>query len=401
MKILYINALYDPYIAGGAEISLKLIVEQMQAKGYEVVVLSMVPQGKLHVDMVDGIPVYRVGLHNLYWPFAKEKPDPLRRFLWHLRDTYNPTMGRYVRQVIQLEQPDIVSCHNLVGWSIAVWDEIRRAGLPVIQVLHDMYLLSPDSTLFHRQRGGLVQRLLSKLMRRRHKSQSARMGAVVGISHSVLDRFLAQGYFQHVSCHVVHNARLIPAAHPPRLRSEGQPLTVGYIGTLSAPKGVEWLIRQFKATAIEGKLRIAGRGKEEDMLYFRELAGADARIEFVGYVEPGVFYSTVDVLVVPSLWEEPLGMVAVEGLANNLPVVASNRGGLREIVMDGINGIRCDPDRPESLGDALVGLWRDVAWYNRLAGEARASVSRFLDVNRMVSEYEQVVKATLTHRADA
>ncbi len=44
MKILYINALYSPYIAGGAEISLKLIVEGMQAKGHEVAVIIMVPE---------------------------------------------------------------------------------------------------------------------------------------------------------------------------------------------------------------------------------------------------------------------------------------------------------------------------------------------------------------------
>jgi len=401
MKILYINALYAPYVAGGAEISLKLIVEGMQAKGHEVAVLSMVPEPGLHVDWVDGVKVYRAGLRNGYWPFAKDRPSKFRRFLWHLRDAYNPAMRRYVREVLQQEKPTVVSCHNLVGWSISAWDEIHRAGIPIVQVLHDMYLLSPDSTLFNQEQVGLAQDLTRRLLRRRHKRESNSVKAVVGISRSVLERFITQGYFRNVRQYVVHNARDIPAISQPRLRKEGQSLTVGYIGTLSTAKGVEWLIRQFKASGIEGRLHIAGRGKEDDLAHFRQLAGNDERIHFVGYVNSSDFYATVDVLVVPSIWEEPLGMVAVEGLAANLPVIASNRGGLRETVADGVNGILCDPDRPDSLGDALITLWRDVALYNRLATGARSSIGEYLSVERMITEYERVLQTMTMDDADA
>lgn len=94
-------------------------------------------------------------------------------------------------------------------------------------------------------------------------------------------------------------------------------------------------------------------------------------------------------------------MVAVEGLANNLPVIASNRGGLRETVADGVNGILCDPDRPDSLGDALVTLWRDVEQYNQLAIRARSSIGEYLSVERMVTEYEHVLQTMTADHADA
>src|SRR5690606_16509887 len=112
MKMLYINALYAPYIAGGAEISLKLIVEGMQAKGHEAVVLSTMPEPGLRVDRVDGVRVYRVGLRNDYWPFTEERPPKLRRLFWHLRDVYNAAMGAQVGEVLRLEKPTVVSCHN-------------------------------------------------------------------------------------------------------------------------------------------------------------------------------------------------------------------------------------------------------------------------------------------------
>src|SRR5690606_19821726 len=115
---------------------------------------------------------------------------------------------------------------------------------------------------------------------------------------------------------------------------------------------------------------------------------------------PADFYTAIDVLVVPSLWEEPLGMVAVEGLANNLPVIASNRGGLRETIADGRNGILCDPERPDTLGHALMTLWQDVALYNRLAGAARPSVSEYISVKRMVNEYENVIHAVTMEHAN-
>src|SRR5690606_33925712 len=138
-------------------------------------------------------------------------------------------------------------------WSIAVWDEVRRAGIPIVQVLHDMYLLSPNSTLFKPGYTRPHQDMMSKLLRQRHRKASARVDAVVGISRSILDRFTEYGYFEQVPRYVVHNARAIPAAGPPRIRREGDELTVGYIGTLTAPKGVEWLINAFNASGVEGR----------------------------------------------------------------------------------------------------------------------------------------------------
>src|SRR5690606_33932081 len=135
MRILYIHALYTPHVAGGAEISLKLLVDGMRARGHEVSVLSLVPSGDLSSDWVDGVKVYRTGLKNSYWPFTKARPGKFKRLLWHLRDRYNRSMVGDVRAVLAAEQPAIVSCHNLVGWSIAVWDELRRAGIPIVQVL--------------------------------------------------------------------------------------------------------------------------------------------------------------------------------------------------------------------------------------------------------------------------
>src|SRR5690606_11706067 len=113
MKILYINSLYSPLIEGGAEISLKLIVEGMKSLGHEVVVLSMMPEKGWKKELVDGVRVYRAELQNSYWPYAKAKKNKLSRLSWHFQDQSNEKMAKAVEEVLTIEKPDIVSCHNL------------------------------------------------------------------------------------------------------------------------------------------------------------------------------------------------------------------------------------------------------------------------------------------------
>src|SRR5690606_34659875 len=199
MKILYINALYEPYVAGGAEISLKLIVEGMQAKGHEVVVLSLVPkQGRLYREWISGVKIYRAEINNYYWPFTKDRPNRFRRLAWHLRDRNNRSARWGVRHVLEYEQPNVVSCHNLVGWSVSVWREVRRAGIPVVQVLHDMYLLCANSNMFRNGHVCRHQCFSCAVLRRGHRQLSNQIDAVVGISRSILARFVKSQYFTDV-----------------------------------------------------------------------------------------------------------------------------------------------------------------------------------------------------------
>jgi len=391
MKILYINSLYAPYIRGGAEISLKLLVEGMQEKGAEVVVLSMKPDGGLIKENIDGVNVYRAGIQNGYWPYDKEHQPSYKRLLWHIKDRSNEAMGKYVRQVLEKEKPDVVSCHNLAGWSIAVWDEITRLGIPIVQVLHDMYLLCPNSNMYKGDKACEGICLECKLLRLHHRKKSLSVDSVVGISKSILQRFTDQGYFAHAKKHVIHNTRDISSSGQPRIRKPGNPLRIGYLGTLSKIKGVEWLIESFKSRTYQASLTIAGKGKGD---YEEELKARakDKDIHFIGYTKPAAFFEMIDVLVVPSLWEEPLGMVAIEALANHIPVIANHSGGLKETVQENINGLFCYASVPNSLDQALEKMSNDSELYNRLSSAARDSVADILDKDRMLTAYQAVLE---------
>lgn len=97
-------------------------------------------------------------------------------------------------------------------------------------------------------------------------------------------------------------------------------------------------------------------------------------LEFIGwksYREMPNLYRECDICVVPSVWEEPFGLTAVEAMACGKPVVASAVGGLQSIVIDGVTGYLAPPNDPHALADKLELLLRDSALRSQLGNLAR------------------------------
>ncbi|SQF99421.1 glycoside hydrolase family protein [Paucimonas lemoignei] len=405
MRALFINSLYAPNIGGGAEIILQRTVEGLQNRGYQVAVLATGAEPGLQVECVNQVKVYRAGLRNFYWHFTAQRPGRLARLGWHLRDRYNAAMRAYVKRVIELEKPDLVVCHNLSGWSVSAWDEITAAGLPIVQVLHDLYLLCPSSTMFSKGQSCQQQCGRCERFRRGHDQRSAQVKTVVGVSRFMLDTLQAKGYFKGARSYVVHNASPAPsigqvqpiATKPAASTAKPAPLRFGYMGTLSEPKGLRWLIDQFQRLPIDATLQIAGRGQRDDEARFRAMV-TSPRVSFVGYRSPEQFYKQIDVAIVPSIWSEPFGMVAVEACAYSKPVIASRMGGLPEIIQDQLNGLLCCPDDPDSLGVAMLKLHQQPALLARLSAQARVSVASLTDLDLMLDSYEVIFVQTLLDR---
>lgn len=398
MKILFLHSLYAPHVGGGAEIVVRQLAEGLQGRGHQLAVLATGPESGLHEELVGGVRIYRAGLFNFYWHFTQQRRNPLLRLGWHYRDRYNSGMRTYVREVIERERPDVVVCHNLTGWSISAWDEISAAGIPIVQVLHDLYLLCPKDTMFNKGRSCERQCGICSAFRQKHAAASTQIAAVIGVSGFILDRISSHGYFGQASRHVVHNSVTLedaPSAAP--RQSHSGLLRFGFIGTLSENKGVGWLIEQFQALSINATLEIAGRGKLDDEARFKAMADP-AKVRFVGYQSAEHFMRTIDVLVVPSIWDEPFGLVAVEGGAHHLPVIATSRGGLPEIIQDNLNGLLCSPTDPDSLGRAMLKLYLDSALRQRLSRQARASVAAFMNKERVLDQYQSILHVALHGR---
>jgi glycosyltransferase involved in cell wall biosynthesis len=154
-------------------------------------------------------------------------------------------------------------------------------------------------------------------------------------------------------------------SRPARPPLSGEPI-FAYAGRLSYEKGVGTLIRAFAMTrqaAPAARLWIVGDGPEADSL--KSLAGelgVASCIEFMGalpFEEMDRRFERAWAQVVPSIWNEPFGMVAIEGIMRGNAVVASRSGGLAEIVDDGESGILFTPGNETELAGALTRLAGD------------------------------------------
>ncbi|HXF08262.1 MAG TPA: glycosyltransferase family 4 protein [Candidatus Acidoferrales bacterium] len=392
MKILFLNLFDDPAEGGGAEVVIWNLIALHQERRIEPVMLSIGAEPGLHRADRDGVRIWRAGMRNVYRPDLKHRPHPVARAAWHLLDSYNAPMQPLLRRVLEIERPDVVSIHNLPGWSAAAWKTIADMGIPMVQVLHDAYNLCPKTTMYRAGGGNCAgQCTRCRLLRLPHRALSRRVSAVVGVSRFILDRHLQAGYFAGVPLHrVIHNARDAAELGVPDApaRTAGPALRIGFIGRLDPTKGVEPLLDAFAAADLpDAELWIAGSGKAE---YEQRLRArhAGGRVRFLGRVAPREFYPQVDIVVVPSLWQEPLGMVVAEALAFGKPVVGARRGGIPEMIRPGENGLLFEPDTVGDLTAALRRLAADPALRTRMERAARASAAPFLDRDGWIAQYQ-------------
>ncbi len=98
-------------------------------------------------------------------------------------------------------------------------------------------------------------------------------------------------------------------------------------------------------------------------------------------------YQDMDICVIPSLWEEPFGMVATEAMACGKPVVASKAGGLRDSVEDGVTGFHFPPGDAEILAEKINILLDDPSLSEKMGRAGRERAERLFDWDRIVDFY--------------
>jgi glycosyltransferase involved in cell wall biosynthesis len=148
-----------------------------------------------------------------------------------------------------------------------------------------------------------------------------------------------------------------------------------YIGRLSAEKQIE-RIRPVLETMPDARLALVGDGPYRLQL---EKIFAGTPTHFVGYLagqELAAAYASGDAFLFPSS-TETLGLVLLEAMAAGCPVVGANRGGIPDIVSDGVNGCLYEPDQEGSLAAAVERLLGDASQRAELRTNAREEAERW------------------------
>lgn len=397
MKILQINSLFAPRRFGGAEVLLERLSDSLARRGHQVQVACLSPEPAPRQDAP--LEVHEFGLRNIYWPFDGQHPRPWLKAVWHLRNSFGQGGASDIDLLLKRQRPDLVHTHNLSGFTTAVWGAIQSHGIPIVHTIHDYALLCPATTMLKRMSNCDTQCVGCRLLSWPKPRQSQAVSAVVGCSGFVLERHLQAGYFSAAARHVIYNSDPFDDECD-RAGDDGRRvLRVGYLGRLAQPKGIEFMLDALtQSEARPWELVVAGTGEPsyEAALHSRY---APRGVRFAGRVSATEFLAEIDVLVVPSLWNEPCPLVIGEAANAGVPVVAASVGGIPEIVRHGQSGFLFDPGDGEALEGHLLRLAKDPQLCRQLSAFSRTKAADY-SFEAMVDRYLDVYSQTLEPSAD-
>src|ERR1700722_2270751 len=177
----------------------------------------------------------------------------------------------------------------------------------------------------------------------------------------------------------VYNGVMLPPESPFR-----RTRNVLFVGRLEAVKGVDTLLRAVALAAgrVDGfSVTIAGDGEDRSRLEkMSSDLGLEEIVQFRGWLsreEIAVCYAEAEIVAIPSVWPETLASVGVEALAAGRPVVASDVGGIPEVVVDGVTG-RLVPRRDARMfADALVDILTHAETAEQMSLASRLNLDKF------------------------
>lgn len=356
VKVLLASSFHYP--RGGDSIQFLAMARALTERGHEVAVFAM--------HHPDNLPSPWSKHWSPYMEYEGGLSNAARlTALW--RSSYYPEAGRRLTALVNEFRPDIVHFHSVHHHlTVSVVDAIVRAGIPTVWTLHDYRTVCPATALLRSNRtcelcrSGAFWHCVAGRCKRGSLQRS-----IAAAGESYLTRL--RGTLGRVTCYISPSRFLagkslemgLPAA---RMEVLPNPIShrvsapsnarrgVLYVGRLSAEKGVDLLIR---ACSEEGHvpLRIIGDGPSRPTL--ERLAMSLGRATtFNGWTDSStvaVSMSEGALLCVPSIWYENCPGVVLEAMASGLPVVASDLGGLSELLAGG----RCGLLFPAGDGDAL------------------------------------------------
>lgn len=383
MRVLQVIHGYPPHYMAGSEVYTRSLVRALQRHA-TVGVFTRVenpfePAYTATDAMEDGVHVRRVN-------------KPTRDYT--LEDKYlDARMDDAFRAMMRDFQPDVVHIGHLGHLSTGIVAIARHEfKVPVVVTLHDFWLScvrgqlvtagatqcdgpSPEGCLACV--GASYKHAVSLPgVTAYHEHMRAVLRDVdlfLAPSRTVEAYFLGQGVPREKVVHSPYGFER--GGYAARAaRQPGEPLRLGFLGRVIPVKGIGVLLRAFRQVSGHAELHVHGalQGQGE---FLAALGGHDARIRFHGSYEndavPGLL-ARLDAVVVPSLWRENSPLVIHEARLAGLPVMATDAGGMAELVRDGQDGYLFPMGDEAALARLLQDVVDDPARLGRLAVDGSA-----------------------------
>jgi len=346
-KIIIACRAYYPDVAGGGEISTKTLSETLVALGFDVTVIAISNSNKKEV--VDNVAVHRVAYKNVYWSYENKNIGPIKKIAWHVIDSNNLLMEGELKRLIKEIKPSILITSTIEDVSSVIWKVAKAQNIRTVHILRSYSLLCPNANMFKddncNTRCGLC-----KVITLPKRINSKYVDDVVGISHFVADKHIENGYFPNAKKHVIYNICLDYVANERVYNGFAtKKIKIGYLGRVHKTKGIDLIFDAVSKLDSQQKamieIEVAGTGSEDYINELKSLAEKHAvTCHFHGNRKANEFLDSLDLLIVPSKWNEPFGRVLIESMGRNVPVAAKTVGGIPEILSENTEFLFDDVD---------------------------------------------------------
>lgn len=273
------------------------------------------------------------------------------RLLWH-------ALYKKLKEL----KPDVI--HSIDDFILpAVVAANRKLQLPLVVTCHNNVREYTEQSLT------LKQHLINRMFNARNKQYITSLENVdilISVSDYIKSELMSVGVKEN-RITTIHNIILTPNV---TMVSNGDhtkpPIQVFSLGRLVREKGFSVLLDAIKIVAEKEpaiKLVIAGTGPEETALKSQiKRLNLESFVEMVGWVSRerlNQLYAYSDIVLLPSTYPDPCPLVAAEALSFAKPIIASDTGGIPEVVVDGVNGFLVPPENPIKMALAILRLSND------------------------------------------
>ena len=369
MRVLLINKY--AYLKSGTErylFNLKALLEQ---QGHVVELFAMQqPQNepsRYAAAFPPAVDFYDTGLRG--------KVQVASRVIWYRQ------AARLLAGVLDDFRPDVVHLLNIYHQlSPSLLPEITQRGIPIVQTLNDYKLICPNYLLYtdnapctrclsgqyyhairHRcLHGSLAWSALAAMEMTLHKAWQVyekQVQTFIAPSRFLQEKLLQAGIPSNQITHIPYFLHFTPS--PPRSVA---PLPyLAYFGRLSPEKGLETLLRAM-ALVPEARLQVIGDGPLRPRLASLANELQLKNVHFTGYLAGETLWSAVAqarFTILPSEWYELFGQSIIESLVLAVPVIASNIGGIPELIQHEQTGLLFPPGEVVACADAIRFLWHN------------------------------------------
>jgi len=354
MKICLINNLYQPYEHGGAEVVAENQVNDFISQGHDVFVITTQPLfKKINPATSLKYKVYRFYPWNIFSFYYLNKLPVFLRAIWRLLDIFNFYSYFKIKSILNKERPDIVYGHNLTGFGYLIPATIKKSKVRYIQVTHDVVLIRPSGLLlFGKEKENILIKLYTLITKFLFNSPDQ----IHFPSHWLKNYYDSYGFFPASEKQVIRNFKIRTEDLLSRKQLKN-PAKINFlfVGQIEKHKGILFLIKSFyKLRVTDYELHIVGAGSQ--LKQAKQLASHNKNIIFHGYQSAKKFLPQADYTIVPSLCYENSPTIIFQSLAAGVPVIASNLGGIPELIENNKNGYLFAPVDKESLLNILKSI---------------------------------------------